>query len=76
MHDPASPQPSPSNPEVDAIEIVGEAARELVAAAEQLPAQPGQAEALARIFDRISEDVAEAAVLIRRADARRQRFLP
>ena len=76
MHDPASPQPSPSNPEVDAIEIVGEAARELVAAAEQLPAQPGHAEALARIFDRISEDVAEAAVLIRRADARRQRFLP
>jgi hypothetical protein len=76
MHDPASPQPSPSNPEVEAIEIVGETTRELVAAAEQLPAQPERAEALARVFDRLSEDLAEAAKLIRQAAARTERFMP
>jgi hypothetical protein len=64
------------NPAIEAIEIVGETTRELVAAAEQLPAQPDRAEPLARIFDRLSEDLAEAASLIRQAAVRNERFMP
>jgi hypothetical protein len=76
MHDPASPQPSPSNPAIEAIEIVGEATCELVAAAGELPAKPDRAEALARVFERISEDLGEAASLIRQAAARDERLMP
>jgi hypothetical protein len=64
------------HPAIEAIEIVGETTRELVAVAEQLPAQPDKAEPLARIFDRLSEDLAEAARLIRQAAARSERLTP
>ena len=51
--------------EVEAIEIVGEVAAELVSVAERLPVPADQAESTARILDRLSEELAEAASMIR-----------
>jgi hypothetical protein len=76
MHDPASPQPSPSNPEVAAIEMLAETIRELVTLAETLPVAAGDAERAAEVLERNGEDLAEVASLIRQARARSERFLP
>jgi hypothetical protein len=64
------------NPESDAVEMIGETIRELVTLAETLPVPAARAEPAAKILDRLSEDLAEAATLVRRATARSQRFLP
>lgn len=76
MHDDPSPQPSPSNPAIDAVEMVGETLKELTTVAETLPVAVVDAEKTAKILDRLSEDLAEAATLVRRAAARERRFLP
>jgi hypothetical protein len=51
--------------EVEAIEIVGEVTAELVSVAERLPVPADKAEETARILDRLSEELAEAAGMIR-----------
>jgi hypothetical protein len=69
-------QPSPANPEVDATEIIAETLKELVTLTETLPVAAKDAERTAKVLDRLSEDLAEAATLVRRAAARATRFLP
>ncbi len=56
--------------------MIGETLAELTAVTETLPVATGDAEGVAKILDRLSEDLAEAATLVRRAAAREQRFLP
>jgi hypothetical protein len=51
--------------EVEAIETIGEVTSELVTVAEGLPVPAGRAEDIARILDRCSEDLKEAAAMIR-----------
>jgi hypothetical protein len=51
---------------VDAIATVGGVLTDLVNVAERLPVSPGQAEALARILDRLSQEISEAAAMVRR----------
>jgi hypothetical protein len=57
----------PQTPEVRAAETIGEVIRELVAVAEQLPPRPVYRERTARVLDRLSEEIAEAAALVRNA---------
>jgi len=76
VHDDSSPQPSPSNPAIDAIDMIRETVNELTALDGLLPAPASDAEKTAKILDRLSEDLAEAAVLVRRAAKRETRFLP
>jgi hypothetical protein len=76
MHDPASPQPSPSNPAIEAIETVGGVVTDLVEVAELLPVPASEAERVAKILDRLSEELAEAAGLFRKASARDARLMP
>jgi hypothetical protein len=52
-------------PEVEAIETIGQAVIDLVEVAERLPVRPDQAEEVARILDRLSEEIAEAAAMLR-----------
>lgn len=61
---------------VDAIEIIGETVIDLVTLAESMPVTAGTAEDAAEILDRLSEDLAEAATLIRQAGARSERLRP
>jgi hypothetical protein len=53
------------NPEVEAIETVGGVITDLVEVAERLPVKPDQAEKIARILDRLSQEIAEAAAMVR-----------
>jgi hypothetical protein len=53
--------------QVRAVETVGGVLTDLVELAERLPVPPGQAEAAARILDRLAEEIAEAAGLVRSA---------
>jgi hypothetical protein len=53
--------------QVRAVETVGGVLTDLVELAERLPVPPGQAEAAARILDRLAEEIAEAAGLVRAA---------
>jgi hypothetical protein len=53
--------------EVAAVETVGGVLTDLVEVAERLPVPPGQADATARILDRLSEEIAEAAAMLRGA---------
>jgi hypothetical protein len=76
VHDDSSPQPSPSNPAIDAIDMIRETQAELTTVSEAMPAPASDAERFAQILDRLSEDLAEAAVLVRRAAARETRFRP
>lgn len=55
------------NPEVEAIETVGGVITDLVEVAERLPVKPDQAEKIARILDRLSQEIAEAAAMVREA---------
>ena len=50
---------------IEAIEIVGEVTAELVSVAERLPVPADRAEDTARILDRCSEELKEAASMIR-----------
>lgn len=58
-----------AHPEVAAVETVGGVLTDLVDLAETLPVPPGQAEATARILDRLSEELAETAGMLRGASA-------
>jgi len=53
--------------EVAAVETVGGVLTDLVEVAERLPVPPGQAETVARILDRLAEEIGEAAALLRQA---------
>jgi hypothetical protein len=55
------------NAGVEAIETVGGVLTDLVEVAGMLPPPAGQAERIASILDRLSEEIAEAAGLIRTA---------
>jgi hypothetical protein len=68
--------PSPPSLEIDATEMIAETLQELVTLAESLPVAAKDAERTAKVLDRLSEDLAESATLIRRAAARATRFLP
>jgi hypothetical protein len=50
-----------------AAETIGGVLTDLVELSERIPARPDQAEAIARILDRLSEEIAEAAGLVRQA---------
>ena len=66
MTDPASIPPT-SHPgrEVEAIETIGGVMTDLVEITEQLPVRPGHADAAASILDRLSEELGEAAAMLR-----------
>ena len=66
MTDPASNHPT-AHPRrsVEAIEAIGEVLTDLVELAEQLPVQLDQAEPSARVLDRLSEELREAAEMLR-----------
>ena len=51
--------------QVAAIETIGGVLTDLVELAERLPVPPHQAEATARILDRLSQELAEAAAWVR-----------
>ena len=68
--------PTPPSLEIDATEMIAETLQELVTLAESLPVAAKDAERTAKVLDRLSEDLAESATLIRRAAARATRFLP
>ena len=55
------------NPGVEAIETVGGVITDLVEVAERLPVKPDQAEKIARVLDRLSAEIAEAAAMVREA---------
>jgi hypothetical protein len=61
MQDP----PTTPAPEVAAVQTVGGVLTDLVEVAERLPVPPEQAEATARILDRLSEEITEAAAMLR-----------
>jgi hypothetical protein len=54
------------DPELQAVATVGGVLTDLVNVAERLPGAGGQAEALARILDRLSAEISEAAAMLRR----------
>jgi hypothetical protein len=54
------------DPAVTAVATVGGVLTDLVEIAERLPAPPDQCERTARILDRLSEEIGEAATLLRR----------
>jgi hypothetical protein len=68
--------PSQPSLEIDATEMIAETLQELVTLTETLPVATKDAERTAKVLDRLSEDLAEAANLVRRAAARATRFLP
>ena len=53
------------SPEVQAIETIGGVISDLVTVAERLPVQPDQAEPVARVLDRLAEEISEAARMFR-----------
>lgn len=54
-----------SSPMVQAIQTIGGVITDLVDVAERLPVQPAQAQATARILDRLSEEISEVAAMLR-----------
>ena len=76
MHDDPTPQPSPSNPADEAVVTIGSVVVDLVEVAEMLPVPASEAERVAQILDRLSEELAEAAGFLRQASARHERFMP
>jgi hypothetical protein len=60
-----------ASPEVAAVETVGGVLTDLVGLAERLPVPPGQAEETARILDRLSQEISEAAAMLRGGVLRR-----
>ncbi len=55
--------------EVEAVATVGGVLTDLVGIAERLPVRAGQAEPMAKILDRLSREISEAAALIRATSA-------
>ena len=53
------------SPEVQAVETIGGVISDLVTVTERLPVQPDQAEPVARILDRLAEEIGEAARMFR-----------
>ena len=53
------------NPEITAIETIGAVLTDLVAIAGQLPVPGGRIDQIGRILDRLSEEIAEAAAMLR-----------
>jgi len=58
-----------ASPEVAAVQTVGGVLTDLVEVAELLPVPPDQAEATARILDRLAEEITEAAGMLRGTSA-------
>ncbi len=58
---------APQGPDVHAVETVGGVLTDLVEIAERLPVRPDQSEAIARILERLSDELREAAELIRQS---------
>jgi len=58
-----------ASPEVAAVATVGAVLTDLVEVAERLPVPADQAEATARILDRLAEEITEAAGMLRGATA-------
>jgi hypothetical protein len=56
-----------SNSEVEAVETIGGVLTDLIEVAELLPVPADQAERIARILDRLAEELGEAAALLRTA---------
>jgi hypothetical protein len=54
-----------ASPEVAAVETVGGVLTDLVEVAERLPVPPGQARDVARILDRLAEEIGQAAGMLR-----------
>ena len=52
---------------MEATETIGGVLIDLVEIAERMPVRPDQAAATARILDRLSEEIAEAAAMLRTA---------
>jgi hypothetical protein len=50
---------------VEATETIGGVLTDLVEVAERMPVRPDQAEGTARILERLSEELAEAAAMLR-----------
>ena len=66
MNDPAcNHRPAYARQELEAVETIGGVLTDLVELAEELPVQLSQAEPAARILDRLSEELAEAAGMLR-----------
>jgi hypothetical protein len=55
----------PANPAVTATQTIGGVLTDLVEVAERLPVPPAEIEHTARILDRLSEELAEAAGMLR-----------
>jgi hypothetical protein len=53
------------HPIVNAIETIGGVMTDLVDVVERMPVRPDQAEEVARILDRLSEEISEAAAMLR-----------
>jgi hypothetical protein len=68
------------NAQVEAVATVGGVLTDLVELAERMPVPPDQAEATARILDRLAEEITEAAGMVRAAHSelarREQRWQP
>jgi hypothetical protein len=64
------------NPAIEAIVTVGSAVTDLVEVAEMLPVPASDTERVARMLDRLSEELAEAAGMLRQSAARDERFMP
>jgi len=60
--------------EVEAVATVGSVLTDLVEVAERLPVPADQAEPVARILDRLSEEITEAAAMLRGAEPARPRL--
>ncbi len=70
MNDPASiALTSHSSREAEIVETIGGVMTDLVEIAEQLPVRADQAEATARMLDRLSEELGEAASMLRSGSA-------
>jgi hypothetical protein len=54
-----------SNLEVQAVQTIAGVLTDLIEIAERFPVPPDQAEATARILDRLSEEIGEAAEMLR-----------
>ena len=62
----ANPTDQPArNPEVTAVQTLGGVLTDLVEIAGQMPVPAGQIDHVARILDRLSEEIAEAAAMLR-----------
>jgi hypothetical protein len=57
--------PTRPNPEVEVVETIGGVLTDLLEVAERLPVPADQTERIARILDRLAEELGEAAAILR-----------